>query len=103
MQGSIGKPYIGSCQNYGPWSLFGVLNNRFRIIIRTQKGTIILTTTHIVYDADVFGPTPHTRQDAPETLNPRPNVLDPSCTRWSLKLLKLYKNLTSPRSLRNKG
>ena len=35
--------YVGSCQNYGPF--WGTLNNRCRIIIRTQKGTIILTTT----------------------------------------------------------
>ena len=32
-------------QNYGP--LLGPLNTRCRIILRTQKGTIILTTTHI--------------------------------------------------------
>ena len=37
---------MGSCPNYGPFS--GTLNNRCRIIIGTQKVTIILTTTHIV-------------------------------------------------------
>ena len=36
---------MGSCQNYGPF--LGTLNIRCRIIIRTQKGTIILTTTHM--------------------------------------------------------
>ena len=36
---------MGSCQNYGPY--WGTLENRCRIIIRTPKGTIILTTTHI--------------------------------------------------------
>ena len=36
---------MGSCQNYGPF--VGTLNIRCRIIIRTQKGTIILTTTHM--------------------------------------------------------
>ena len=36
---------MGGCQNYGP--LLGPLNTRCRIILRTQKGTIILTTTHI--------------------------------------------------------
>ena len=36
---------MGSCQNYGPF--LGTLNKRCRIIIGTQKGTIILTTTHI--------------------------------------------------------
>ena len=39
----------GGCQNYG---LFGrPLNTRCRVILRTQKGSIILTTTHM---------TPHT-------------------------------------------
>ena len=37
--------YMGGCQNYGPF--WGTLNNRSRIIIGTQKGTIILTTTHM--------------------------------------------------------
>ena len=37
--------YLGSCQNYGPF--LGTLNNRVRIIIGTQKGTIILTTAHL--------------------------------------------------------
>ena len=36
---------MGGCQNYGP--LLGTLNIRCRIMIRTHKGTIILTTTHI--------------------------------------------------------
>ena len=36
---------MGGCQNYGPF--LGTLNIRGRIIIGTQKGTIILTTTHI--------------------------------------------------------
>ena len=36
---------MGSCQNYGP--LLGALNIRCRIIIGIQKGTIILTTTHV--------------------------------------------------------
>ena len=31
---------------YSPF--WGTLNNRCRIIIRTPKGTIILTTTHII-------------------------------------------------------
>ena len=37
--------YMGECQNYGP--LWGALHIRCRIIIGTQKGTIILTTTHM--------------------------------------------------------
>ena len=36
---------MGSCQNRGP--SLGTLNNRCRIILGTQEGTIILTTTHI--------------------------------------------------------
>ena len=36
---------MGGCQNDGPF--LGTLNIRCRIIIVTQKGTIILTTTHI--------------------------------------------------------
>ena len=35
--------FMGGCQNYGP--LLRPLNTRCRIIPRTQKGTIILTTT----------------------------------------------------------
>ena len=37
------KDHMGGCQNEGPF-----LNHRCRIIIGTQKGTIILTTTHIL-------------------------------------------------------
>ena len=36
--------YVGSCQNSGP--VLGTLNTRCRTIIGTQKGTLILTTTH---------------------------------------------------------
>ena len=46
---------MGSCQNYGPF--LGTLNNRCRIIIGTQKGTLILTTTYVcvcVVGCDVF-------------------------------------------------
>ena len=42
---TMGWTYMGGCQNYGPF--LGTLNNRCRIVIGTQKGTIILTTTHI--------------------------------------------------------
>ena len=37
---------VGGCQNYGPF--LGTLNNRCRIIIGTQKGTIILTITQVL-------------------------------------------------------
>ena len=40
--------HMGDCQNYGP--LLGPLNIRCRTIIGIQKGTIILTTTHINRD-----------------------------------------------------
>ena len=43
---SVSPIHMGSCQNYGPF--LGTLNNRCRIIIGTQKGTLILTTTHIL-------------------------------------------------------
>ena len=36
---------MGDSQNHGP--LLGPLNTRCRITLRTQKGTIILTTTHM--------------------------------------------------------
>ena len=36
---------MGGCQNCGP--LLGPLNTGCRIILRTQKGSMILTTTHI--------------------------------------------------------
>ena len=36
---------MGGCQNYGPF--LATLNNRCRTIMGTQKGTLILTTTHI--------------------------------------------------------
>ena len=38
---------MSSCQNYG--AFLGTLNSRRRIILGTQKGTIILTTTHTVW------------------------------------------------------
>ena len=38
--------HVGSCQNYGPF--LGTLNNRCRTILGTPKGTIILTTTHVL-------------------------------------------------------
>ena len=36
---------MGGCQNYGHF--LGTLNIRCRIIVGIQKGTIILTTTHM--------------------------------------------------------
>ena len=38
--------HMGGCQNYGP--IFGPLNTRCRIILRTQTETTILTTTDIL-------------------------------------------------------
>ena len=37
--------YMGGCQNYDPF--LGTQNTRCRIMIGIQKGTIILTTTHM--------------------------------------------------------
>ena len=39
--------YMAGCQNYGP--LLGPLTTRCRLIIGPKKGTIVLTTTHIVF------------------------------------------------------
>ena len=44
--GRGGSEYMGGCQNSGPF--LGTLNIRCRIIIGIQKGTIIVTTTHIL-------------------------------------------------------
>ena len=41
----VARLHVGGCQNYGPF--LGTLNNRCRIILGTQKRTIILTTTHV--------------------------------------------------------
>ena len=41
---------MGGCQNYGPF--LGTLDIRCRTILGTQKGTIILTTTHVCADCD---------------------------------------------------
>ena len=43
---SCEDPYMGGCQNYG--SFLGTLNIRCRIISGIQKGTILLTTTHMI-------------------------------------------------------
>ena len=37
--------HMGGCQNHGPF--LGTLHIRCRIIIGIQRGTVILTTTHI--------------------------------------------------------
>ena len=45
------KVNVGGYQN---WGLFlGTLNNRCRITLMSQKGTLILTTTH-VYPSDLI-------------------------------------------------
>ena len=44
--GCIWDAYMGVCQNYGPF--LGTINFSCRIIIGTQKGTIILITAHMV-------------------------------------------------------
>ena len=41
------RDHMGGCQTDGPF--LGTLNIRCRIIVGTQKGTIILTTTNIKY------------------------------------------------------
>ena len=49
--------YMGGRQNYGPF--LGTLKIRCRVIIGTQKGTILLTTTHIHLPLN-RRPNPHT-------------------------------------------
>ena len=39
--------HVGGCQNYGPF--LGTLKIRCRIMLGIQKGTIILTTTHVLH------------------------------------------------------
>ena len=39
---------MGGCQNYGLY--LGTLNIRCRIILGTQKGTIVSTTTHVAQE-----------------------------------------------------
>ena len=57
---------MGGCQNYGPF--LGTLNIRYRIIIRTQKGTLILTTTQMY--SDVVGGTASGARNPPPALCP---------------------------------
>ena len=40
---------MGGCQKYGPF--LGTLHIRGRMIIGIQKGTIVLTTTHVILTA----------------------------------------------------
>ena len=62
------KEHMGGCQNYDPF--WGTLNIRCRIIIGIQKGTIILTTTHM--NVGTQNPNRHnpSKQAAKNTLNP---------------------------------
>ena len=45
---------MGGCQNDGP--LLGPFNTRCGIIPRTQKGTIIVTTSYMISDGDILDP-----------------------------------------------
>ena len=42
--------HLGGCQNYGPF--LGPYYNMALIIYGTQKGTLILTTTHVLSQPD---------------------------------------------------
>ena len=46
------KDHIGGCQNHGP--LLGPPNTRCRIVIRTKRGTIFLTITHMNHGHNSF-------------------------------------------------
>ena len=59
---------MGGCRNYGPFS--GTLNIRCHMIIGIQKGTIILTTTHILIHTDGKETRkPNTKMDAVSKLS----------------------------------
>ena len=45
MENKMEATILGGCQNYGPFLV--TLNIRCHIIIGTQEGTIILTTTYV--------------------------------------------------------
>ena len=45
---------MGGCQNHGP--LLGPLNTGCGIILRTQRGTIILTTYHVTRAKQTWSP-----------------------------------------------
>ena len=66
--------YMGGCQNYGPF--LGTLNIRCRIIIGSQKGTIILTTTHRRYTSSAL--LPEIRTLLNEILNLQPKAVETS-------------------------
>ena len=59
--------YMGGCQNYGPF--LGTLTIRCRSRIGTQKGTRILTTTHIHVEIALGYPGTSPRRSA---VNPEP-------------------------------
>ena len=56
--------HMGGFQNYGP--LLGPLDTRCRIILRPQKGTIILTTTHMPNNRALEQRTPPESEKVPE-------------------------------------
>ena len=49
-----GLYYMGGCQNYGPFLGLGPYYNTAPKIQGTQKGTLILTTTHMYLFASLF-------------------------------------------------
>ena len=74
---------MGGCQNYGPF--LGNLNIRCPIIIGIQKGTIILTTTHMDTRVStivlIFKEPwkPGVRHDPSGSKDPNNGVLGPLC------------------------
>ena len=76
---------LGGSQNYGPF--LGTLNIRCRIIIGTQKGTIILTTTHITIHGIASRPVGESRVERrfgqgpvdPAQVYPRTYLTRPRC------------------------
>ena len=87
--------YMGGCQNYGPF--LGTLNIRGRIIIGTQKGTIILTTTHIdiyIYKIPDYAETCHVAST--NNLEPHRKMgPEPLCMLWQGQLIFQAQNVSA--------
>ena len=60
-------PYMGGCQNYGPF--LGTLNGRCRIMVRIPKGTLISTTTHILVRTSAVCGLPESHSQGPRMIS----------------------------------
>ena len=87
---SLPPATIGWLSNYGPF--LGTLNIRFRIITSTQKGTLILTTTHL-------GLIPSSHQRASECQSTCMLEAPTSICFWARLATKTTLRIPSPRRL----